>query len=89
MDEISDEDVQFGLIMDAFLRKYSAMCEGVHEILEKADETERREALRKFYPRASKLVERHTQEELRDKLWPYAIAASVASAILEAKQILE
>lgn len=77
---LSEDEVR---IFDAFFQRYIQMSEGSRIVLEKLDDTERRTAIAKLHPQASKFLEGQTQQEMKTKLMILAIASSVASAIVE------
>ena len=83
-----EKDIPYYRIMDAFLEQYQKETQAMSLFLDILDETERREAIAKSVPHASKFLESHTRQELETNLMIVAIASSVAKAIFEANHIL-
>lgn len=84
---MENETVIHSQIFRAFFDTYIPLSQQAGEILEKVDEAERREAIAKYAPHASRFLESHTQQELNTKLMILAIASSVASAVLKGLEI--
>lgn len=85
-DEFSSDEIEISAV---FLARYMKVIQAGMEILDIADETERRAAIAINAPQAAKFLESHTRGEIETKTMILAISYGVASAVVEGFHILQ